>query len=87
MKIKYSPCKSSCDTTINVTSANSLIIDGELFDFDEQSVAWPDVFERTDWRIIEARRDDDGELWLTVLRFYTGSCAAWDTGKHHEVTP
>lgn len=99
MKIKYSPCKwneyaapqfpegTKPDTEIEALSANSLTTDGELFEFDESSVAWPDVSEQTGGRIIEARRDDDGELWLTVRRFYTGSCASWDTGDYHEVTP
>lgn len=87
MKIKYSPCKTNRDTNIKVLGANSLTIDGELYEFDESSVAWPEVSEQTGGRIIEARRDDDGELWLTVRRFYTVSCASWDTGDFHEVTP
>lgn len=98
MKVKYSPNRwneyaaphfpegTKPDTEIKVISAHSLTIDGELFEFDEVSVAWPGVSEQTEGRIIEARRDDDGELWLTVRRFYTGSCAAWDSGTYWEVS-
>jgi hypothetical protein len=99
MKIKYGPCKwNECaasqfpegtkpDTEIEILGANSLTIDGELFEFDEASVSWDALSEQTQGRIIEAHRDDDGVLWLTVRRFYSGSCAAWDDGEYHEVTP
>jgi hypothetical protein len=98
MKIKYSPVKwnsyaasnfpegTKPETEIEAISENSITIDGELYEFDKSSVAWPDVSEQTEDRITEAHRDDSGELWLTVRRFYAESCAAWDTGDYHEVT-
>jgi hypothetical protein len=98
MKLKFGPCLwnpyaahnfPGClpDTVIEVLNENTLRVDGELHEFDEASVAWPEVSEQTGGRIIEARRDDDGELWLTVRRFYSASCGVWDTEDYHEVTP
>ncbi|MBA4274032.1 MAG: hypothetical protein C0436_00100 [Alphaproteobacteria bacterium] len=96
MKIKYSPIKwneyaapqfpegTKPDTKIEILSANSLSIDGVEFEFDLQSVSWDSLSEQTQGRIIEAKRDDYGELWLVVRRFYTGSCS-WDTGEYYEV--
>ena len=109
MKIKYSPCKSSHDTQINVTAENTITIDGEYYEFDD-SVIWPDIAEQTGGKILEAHREiieESGhetlgaleeleyvidvpahlELFVTVRRFYTGSCSSWDTGMYHEVTP
>lgn len=94
MKVKYSPSKwnpyaqidAKPDTEIKVQDANTLVIDGEVFEFDPESVAWEDLNEQTDGRILEAHRTD-GELYVTVRRFYTGSCAELDTGDYHEVEP
>ena len=85
MRIKYSPCKSNRDTTINVIDENALTIDGEEHSFDAESVAWPDISAETNGAIIEAHREG-GELHLTVLRKYTSSCSEWDDGQYHEVT-
>jgi len=90
MKIKYSPCKwnpyassqfpegTNPDTEIEVLNGNIISIDGELFEFDESSVIFPDIHEQTNGIIHEAHRTD-GVLFVTVRRFYTGSCE-WDTG-------
>ena len=85
MNLKYSPCKSSHDTLIAVTAESTITIDGEDYEFDD-SVIWPDISEQTDGRILEAHRES-GELYITVRRFYTGSCSGWDTAEFHEVAP
>ena len=86
MKVKYSPVNSIKDTSIEATGENTLRIDGEGYEFDASSVTWPDVSEQTEGVILEAHRED-GELFVTVRRFYSGSCSDWDTGGYHEVTP
>lgn len=98
MKVKYSPTKwnvypapdfsesTKPDTEIKVTAENTITIDGEDFTFDPESVIWPDIAEQTDGKILEAHRTD-GELFVTVRRFYTQSCSSWDSGSYHEVTP
>ncbi len=93
MKIKYSPVKwnpyakmaTFPDTVINPVSEDSLIIDEELYEFDIASVMFPEVSEQTDGHILEAHRDESGELFITVRRFYTQFCQSWDTGEYHEV--
>ena len=85
MKIKYSPCKTDKDTSIKYIDENSIKIDEELYEFDIQSVKFPDVAEQTDSLIIRAYREDD-ELYLTVTRFYSGDCTSWDTGGYHEIS-
>lgn len=92
MKIKYIPVswnpyakiEAFPDTVVEFADENSIRIDGELYEFDESSVVWPDIRAQTNGIISEAHRDD-GELYLTVMRFYTGSCLAWDTGDYHEI--
>ena len=86
MHIKYSPCKHDRDTTIEAADANSVKIDGQLYEFDPISVQWLQVAADTEGIIIEAHREA-GELYVTVRRFYSGNCADWDTGSYHEVTP
>jgi hypothetical protein len=83
MKIKYSPCKSNKDTEIKVIE-NKLYIDNDEFIFDNDSVAFPDIYIQTAGKILEAYRKD-GELFVTVLRYYTSSCFDWDTGDYHDV--
>ena len=85
MHIKYSPCHSNKDTVITVKDDTTIVIDGEEYIFDADGVQWPNVAKETNGAILEAHRED-GELYLTVMRFYSGSCSAWDTGKYHEVT-
>lgn len=87
MRIKYSPCGSNRDTSIEVLGENTIAIDGETYDFDPLDVAWPTIREDTGGAIIEANRDEKGELWLTVLRFYAGNCSEWDTAEFHKVAP
>lgn len=81
------PAGTRPDTEIDVLDADTLAIDGEEFSFDPLDVSWPDIFAQTDGRIIEARRDDGGSLWLTVRRFYAGGRPSWDDGQYHEVMP
>lgn len=85
MKIKYSPCHSSKDTIIEAIGDNTLRIDGQYYEFDHESVTWPEIREQTGGIITEAHRES-GELFVTVLRFYSGSCSSWDTAQYHEVT-
>lgn len=81
MKIKYSPCHTNKDTIIETTGENTLRIDGVDYEFDPESVTWPEISEQTEGVILEAHRED-GALFCTVLRFYSGSCHGWDTGAY-----
>lgn len=96
MKIKYSPCKwnpyaahnfpvgTKPDTEIKVIDTDTVEIDSESFEFDPESVQWPDIHTQTNSLISEAHRED-GELFITVRRFYTSSCSGWDSGDYHDV--
>ena len=90
MHIKYSPCNANKDTVITIKSFSPpelITIDGiDYGPFDTDGVEWPNIVTETDGTIIEAHRDSSGELYLTVLRFYSGSCFNWDTGDYQEVT-
>jgi len=59
--------------------------DGIEDGFDCETVNYPDIATETDFRILEAHREN-GELHLTVLRKYASSCSEWDDGQYHEVT-
>ena len=85
MHIKYSPQKAEHDTIINVIDDNTISINGVAHGFDAESISYPDIAQETQCAILEAHRED-GELYLTVLRQYTGSCSEWDDGQYHEVT-
>lgn len=82
MKIKYSPCSTNKETTIEVIGDNTLRIDGVDYEFDAESVTWPDISQQTENIILEAYREA-GELYVTVRRFYSGTCSGWDTGDYH----
>ncbi len=86
MKIKYSPTHNDeHNTDISYIDGNTLKIDDEEYQFDEDSVEWPDIAEQTDYKILEAKRID-GELVFTVRRFYTQlSRPDWDTGDYHDI--
>lgn len=92
MRIKYSPIKWNPyakldvfpDTEIQYINENSIKIDGVLFEFDPESVEWPDIFEQTNEIIIEAKRDESNELLLEIRRFFTES-REWDTGDYHVI--
>lgn len=98
MKIKYSPCKwnpyaahnfdpgTKLDTEIKVISDDILQIDGQEYEFSPLDVQWPDIRTQTDGVIQETHRED-GELYVTVRRFYTQSCSGWDTGAYHDIQP
>jgi hypothetical protein len=66
-------------------SANKLAIDGNDYEFESDDVQWPDIAKDTDCAILEAHREC-GQLYLTVLRVYSGTSTEWDSGKYHEVT-
>lgn len=94
MRIKYSPIKwneyaqlpGNPDTQIEYVDENTLRIDEDEYVFDPESVEWPDIAEQTKGMILEAKRDEKGELWLVVRRFYTQlAWLDWDTGEYHEV--
>lgn len=92
MKIKYSPVKwneyakieASPDTEIIPVDEDSVRIDSELYEFDPLSVEWTKIREQTRNFITEAHREN-GELYLTIRRFYTRTCQPWDTGDYHEI--
>ena len=96
MYLKYSPMKynehspacsgSKSDTEIAVQDENTLIVDGEVYEFDPLDVAWPTISADTDGVILEAHREA-GILHVTVRRFYSSSCGQWDDGQYHEGTP
>lgn len=94
MKIKYGPVSwnpyaklpYAPDTAIVFVNENTVSVDGESYEFDADSVVFPDIWKQTDGVIQEAHRDSAGELWLTVRRFYTdGTRPEWDTGDYHEI--
>ena len=85
MRIKYGPQKAEHDTIIKVIDENTVNIDGIEHGFDAESVFYPDIAQETQYAILEAYREA-GELYLTVLRQYSGSCSEWDDGQYHEVT-
>ena len=98
MKIRYSPCKwnpyaasnfaptTKPDTEIKVLSDDILQIDGQEYEFSPLDVQWPEISTQTGGVIQEAHRED-GELYVTMRRFYTQSCSGWDTAQFHDVQP
>ena len=86
MKIKYSPVHTdNQNTVIEYVDENTIKIDGEVYEFDSESVVWEDIAEQTAYRILEAKRID-GELWLTIRRYYTDIHRPdWDTGDYHDI--
>ena len=93
MKIKYSPVKwssyalidANSDTKIVWIDDNTISIDNDLYEFNADSVIFPYLCEITNGVILDAYRDEIGELYVTVRRFYTNSCEEWDTGEYHEI--
>jgi hypothetical protein len=91
MKIKYSPVRwnehsqirAKENTEIFKKDENTILIDGEEFSFDIDSVQFSDIADNTNERILDAYRKD-GELYLTIRRFYTESCVEWDTGEYND---
>ena len=101
MKIKYIPVyynpyadpehKNNPNTTFEYVDENTLKIDGEDYHFPPEYVDFPDIGQQTDFVILEARRDDAGELYITARRYYytdpeNGIIAqqGWDTGDYHD---
>ena len=100
MKLKYGPCLwnpnaahhfpgALPDTEIKVVDANTLRVDGELYEFPLDGVSCPDIREQTGGVIEEAHRDADGTLCVTVRRFFTqpGGELAWYSEDYVEVPP
>lgn len=93
IKLLYNPCQwnpyakieALPNTIFEYVDENSLKIDGEIYEFDAASVSFENMATQTDGLILDAHRDADGVLCLTVRRFYTGDCPAWDTGDYHEI--
>jgi gamma-glutamylcysteine synthetase len=83
MKVKYQPIKSTYDTAF-IFGKDSITIDGIEYTFDAASVLWPDINAQTDGAILEAHREN-GELYITVLRRYTGSWQSWYSPDYMEV--
>ena len=81
MKVRYSPCKNDVDTVIEFVDENTVKIDGEVHEFDPSTVQWPAIAIDSGFLFLDAHREL-GELFLTIRRFYTGSCSAWDTGAY-----
>jgi len=92
MEVKHSPCKfneyaniqANSNTQINYVDENTIRIDGELYEFDKESVQFPDIYTQTDGVILEAHRTDN-ELFITVRRFYTDDCTSWDNGEFNDI--
>ena len=89
--VKYNEHSPACvghkpDTEIVVQDENTLLVDGEVYEFDPLDVAWPTIAEDSGAVILEAHREA-GILFVTVRRFYSSSCAQWDDGQYHEGTP
>lgn len=85
--LKYSPCKSNNkETTFNIKDNNTLIIDGIIdFEFDSNSIEFPDIREQSKGLILEAYRDGKTkDLYITILRRYRDNCP-WDDNNYHEV--
>jgi len=59
-------------------------INDEQYEFDIDSVVWPDIQEQTKGAINSAYRVDN-ELYLEIRRYYTYSCSLWDTGDYHDI--
>jgi hypothetical protein len=59
-------------------------INDEQYEFDTDSVVWPDIQEQTKGAINSAYRAN-GELYLEIRRYYTYSCSLWDTGDYHDI--
>ncbi|MBL8967010.1 MAG: hypothetical protein JNG85_08375 [Spirochaetaceae bacterium] len=86
MRIRYSPCKSNTETSVRASAGDCLEIDGTRYDFAAEGVRWPKVAEETQGAILEAFRDAQSELWITVRRFYsTSGRPVWDTGNYEEI--
>ncbi len=83
MKIYFSPCKSDKETSIKVIDSNTIDIDGEVFSFDTASIAWENLAEVTNNKILDAYRKD-GELFIKILRFYKYACP-WDTATYQNI--
>lgn len=98
MKLKYSPVKwnefakhnlppwTQPDTQVRVLSETMLELDGRCYEFDTNSINFEGLIESTNGEILEAFRQD-GELYVTIRRFYTQGCSEWDTGEYHDVKP
>jgi len=72
------------DTSIEYIDENFLRIDGKDYEFDPLSVEWPDILEQSGRMIRGVERDELGELWITMKRYYTKD-PIWDTGEYHEI--
>ena len=70
------------DLMVKLNDDNTISIEGKHYEFDTESVDFPQLAEQVDYAILEAHRIS-GELHLTVRRFYTGDCTEWDTGDYH----
>ena len=87
MHIKYSPVNTEDkDTVVEYIDENTIKIDDEMYEFSLADVVWTEVDEQTGYAILEAKRVD-GELFLTVRRYYTDiKRPIWDTGDYHDIT-
>jgi len=79
------------NTEITVIDENSLSVDGEVFEFSDTDVEWPDMYKQSGGVFFEAHRES-GELYLTVRRFTEGifidsimKKEEWDTGEYHDI--
>jgi len=93
MKIKYSPVKwneharieAEPNTQINYIDENTIKIDEELYEFDNESITFPEIHSQTNGVILEANRNEFNELFITIRRFYTADCTEWDNGEYNEI--
>ena len=92
MQIKYSPVmfnaySPACmninpNTEIKYVDENTINVDGLDYEFDSNSIQFPNINVDTLGVIISAIRDT--ELHLTVRRFYSNDCSTWDTGMESD---
>jgi hypothetical protein len=86
MKVKYRPLPTNTqETAIKYIDENTILVDEKTYKFDLDAVIWDDVSAQTNGDILDARRVD-GELWLTIRRYYTDLIwPDWDTGDYHDI--
>ena len=80
----YSPACMNINpnTEIKYVNENTINVDGLDYEFDSNSIQFPNINVDTQGVIISAIRDT--ELHLTVRRFYSNDCSTWDTGMESD---
>jgi hypothetical protein len=83
MKIKFSPQRSERTTRFFCICADMIRIDDEEYQFDD-GIDWPEISEQTGGAIMEAHRDEAGELHITVLYQYAADqTSVWGNPNYY----